>query len=426
MNAWCRLLTGLALTAFGASVYAFPGDTIESHDASVGNRMQIDLGGLAGYEGGYIPDALVAPEVGVRLLPPLRIALHHDIAYFPNQDFFRLVRSALDVSYAFLGDSSPFRLAVFGAVGVFWNDALVVPYTGGNQTVYWVTSPRADTGYDLSAGAAAALDFRLGPPLVRRPAPVDLLLRGEARYDYTGGRQGYTGQYGFVNATNRLSIMLAPGVKLPELPLKVYLQNRVVLWFGRGYSYEAMPQLTWKLGSNVTLQAGLGIPVLGAGRYRVLVEGGSRFTVPSPSARVKRPTFQVINGAGGKRLRLYFQFEADRADLFEPQNTRYGKANRRLLQEVYTFLKAYRGKRIVIEGYANRANFALTFEQEQKSELIPLSKARAEAVRSALVEAGIPATELSAVGYGGAHPIADFRDAGNAWRNRRVEIVIKD
>ena len=54
-----------------------------------------------------------------------------------------------------------------------------------------------------------------------------------------------------------------------------------------------------------------------------------------------------------------------------------------------------------------------------------LSKRRAESVRRALEDAGIPAARLEAVGYGELRPVADDEtDAGRA-RNRRVEIIVE-
>ena len=53
---------------------------------------------------------------------------------------------------------------------------------------------------------------------------------------------------------------------------------------------------------------------------------------------------------------------------------------------------------------------------------IPLSQRRAEAVRNYLVtKAGVPAANLTAVGYGSANPVADNATEEGKARNRRIE-----
>ena len=54
-----------------------------------------------------------------------------------------------------------------------------------------------------------------------------------------------------------------------------------------------------------------------------------------------------------------------------------------------------------------------------------LSQRRADAVRRALAAAGVPASELDAVGHGEADPVADNRTEAGRARNRRVEITIQ-
>jgi outer membrane protein OmpA-like peptidoglycan-associated protein len=56
---------------------------------------------------------------------------------------------------------------------------------------------------------------------------------------------------------------------------------------------------------------------------------------------------------------------------------------------------------------------------------LALSQQRAEAVRQALVGAGIAAARISAVGKGEASPVADNATAEGRARNRRVEIVVQ-
>ncbi len=55
-----------------------------------------------------------------------------------------------------------------------------------------------------------------------------------------------------------------------------------------------------------------------------------------------------------------------------------------------------------------------------------LSRARAEAVRQALVERGLPAERLVAEGFGQARPVAPNDDAAGRARNRRIELHVAD
>jgi outer membrane protein OmpA-like peptidoglycan-associated protein len=56
---------------------------------------------------------------------------------------------------------------------------------------------------------------------------------------------------------------------------------------------------------------------------------------------------------------------------------------------------------------------------------LALSQKRAEAVKRALVQAGIGAARIRAVGKGEANPVADNASADGRARNRRVEIVVE-
>lgn len=68
---------------------------------------------------------------------------------------------------------------------------------------------------------------------------------------------------------------------------------------------------------------------------------------------------------------------------------------------------------------------AHTDSQGAEAANLALSQRRADAVRRALVEAGIAATRISAVGKGEAAPVADNASAEGRARNRRVEIVVE-
>ena len=73
---------------------------------------------------------------------------------------------------------------------------------------------------------------------------------------------------------------------------------------------------------------------------------------------------------------------------------------------------------IMIEGHTDNSGSA-DFNQR-------LSEQRAKAVMQYLIERGIEASRLQAVGYGLTKPVADNKTEEGRARNRRVELVIKD
>ena len=76
---------------------------------------------------------------------------------------------------------------------------------------------------------------------------------------------------------------------------------------------------------------------------------------------------------------------------------------------------------IEILGYANNVS---NTEEENHDELIPLSLDRATAIKAELIKRGIKPENLTAIGKGGADPIAAWEDKAHWWKNRRVEFVV--
>ena len=63
--------------------------------------------------------------------------------------------------------------------------------------------------------------------------------------------------------------------------------------------------------------------------------------------------------------------------------------------------------------------------REQRDVLLPLSAARAEAVKRELVALGVSGTDrITTDGVGGASPVVPFSDEQNRWKNRRVEFIL--
>jgi outer membrane protein OmpA-like peptidoglycan-associated protein len=87
-----------------------------------------------------------------------------------------------------------------------------------------------------------------------------------------------------------------------------------------------------------------------------------------------------------------------------------------LLTEIAAALAKRPTVRVRIEGHTDARGAAAINTR--------LSRARAEAVRSWLITAGIVATRLVAVGFGPSQPIADNRTASGREENRRVEFLL--
>jgi OmpA-OmpF porin, OOP family len=82
------------------------------------------------------------------------------------------------------------------------------------------------------------------------------------------------------------------------------------------------------------------------------------------------------------------------------------------------FLKEAADRKVVVEGHTDS-----TGSDEYN---LSLSERRAEAVRTALLERGIQAAQITSVGKGETTPVATNDDAGGRQQNRRVEIVVQD
>jgi outer membrane protein OmpA-like peptidoglycan-associated protein len=132
----------------------------------------------------------------------------------------------------------------------------------------------------------------------------------------------------------------------------------------------------------------------------------------------------------GERLRIrissiYFvPFTSDYVNLDDPERA---ARNLETLDNLATVLSEYPEYKITIEGHA----VSLLWEdpdearREQREVLVPLSLARAEVIKAALVERGVDPDRMTTVGYGGARPVVPHWDEQNRWKNRRVEFVLE-
>ena len=120
-----------------------------------------------------------------------------------------------------------------------------------------------------------------------------------------------------------------------------------------------------------------------------------------PQARVR---------VSGSRLEL------EDSIAFEPASTILLDTSRGMLDEVVALLKGTPHWQVRIEGHTDSAGNDTTNME--------LSKGRAEAVATYLVDRGIDRSRLTAIGFGEARPLDTNRTASGRARNRRVEFHI--
>jgi len=119
-------------------------------------------------------------------------------------------------------------------------------------------------------------------------------------------------------------------------------------------------------------------------------------------------------------------FPPNSADLAAVSDIEKAARNDKTLRRLFEIFEKYSAYQIRIEGHANITRFWNKSEadKENEEELIPLSLARAEAVKQALAEFGLDAGRISVEGLGGSSPIVAFDDEENRWKNRRVEFIL--
>jgi flagellar hook assembly protein FlgD len=134
----------------------------------------------------------------------------------------------------------------------------------------------------------------------------------------------------------------------------------------------------------------------------------------------------VLASGDGYRIRVpsivFKGYTADYRDI-PPEQAAKNLSTLDLLAAKLAKFPEYRTK---LEGHAvmiNWDNKALG-EAEQRVVLIPLSQARAEAIKAALVERGIQAGNLVTEGVGAKDPLVPDSDFANRWKNRRVEFYL--
>jgi outer membrane protein OmpA-like peptidoglycan-associated protein len=108
-------------------------------------------------------------------------------------------------------------------------------------------------------------------------------------------------------------------------------------------------------------------------------------------------------------------FDFDRIG-FETGSASLTAASREQLSNVATILKAYPEAQVGVAGYTDNVGDATTN--------LNLSRARAEAVSTALTSMGVGSDRIQSAGYGSQNPIADNSSEEGRARNRRVNLTV--
>jgi outer membrane protein OmpA-like peptidoglycan-associated protein len=104
--------------------------------------------------------------------------------------------------------------------------------------------------------------------------------------------------------------------------------------------------------------------------------------------------------------------------LFDTGKAQLKPGAQRSIDQIAAFLTENPERRIQIEGF--------TDSQGTDEYNLELSQSRADAVAMAIIQRGIDAQRVRALGYGEGYPVASNSSAGSRQLNRRVEIIVSN
>lgn len=126
-------------------------------------------------------------------------------------------------------------------------------------------------------------------------------------------------------------------------------------------------------------------------------------------------------------------FESDSSN-FQTENAKLSKEqinkNLTTLNRIAEILKKFKDYKVQIVGHANK----ITENPDEElvdnmmvwgRALTPLSKERAEAIKTYLVKKGVSSSNVTTDGLGGTKPVVNPKDKDNNWKNRRVEFILQ-
>ncbi len=126
-------------------------------------------------------------------------------------------------------------------------------------------------------------------------------------------------------------------------------------------------------------------------------------------------------------------FESD-ASNFQTANAKLDadkvNNNIKVLNRIADILKKFKDYKVTVVGHANKITDNPDEEtidnlREWGRASMPLSKERADAIKTYLTKRGVSAASLSTEGMGGTKPVVNPKDKDNNWKNRRVEFILQ-
>lgn len=111
--------------------------------------------------------------------------------------------------------------------------------------------------------------------------------------------------------------------------------------------------------------------------------------------------------------------------LFAEGSAKLNDAGKSSLASIAPTLAKLKGPQIIVRAFTDNTPIGHALQKTYRSNL-ELSSARADVVVEFLREKGVPMANMSAQGFGEAHPIAGNDSADGRRRNRRVEIIISN
>lgn len=186
---------------------------------------------------------------------------------------------------------------------------------------------------------------------------------------------------------------------------------------GRG---EPPAELTWDglSESGELVQSAMDYPV----RFTVVDAEGHEVTAEAVIAT------DILVMPDGDRLRIRIasiHFAGNTPDLFMSDREKL-EQNLQTLRRLAQSLNRYPDRQIVVEGHAAHVYLQSpeSIAREQREELLPLSRRRAEEVMKALIILGVDRDRMRIQALGGDRPVVPHEDLDNLWKNRRVEFLL--